>query len=53
METTGIIGSYIGVIQGMYWGYIVEKKMGTTIMGLGFRLPSLLLRGLGLRGLGV
>ena len=35
---TGIVGS-IGVIVGLYWGYIgiMEKKMETTVLGLGFR----------------
>ena len=32
METTGIIG----VIRGSYKGNIMEKKMETTIPGLGF-----------------
>ena len=45
METTGIIGwlysGYIGIIGyilGLYWDNgIMEKKMETTISGLGFR----------------
>ena len=36
METTGILG----VIYGLYWGYIgiMEKKMETTIVHCGYLL---------------
>ena len=46
METTGIIGKiyrgYIGVMLGLYWGYIgkMGNEMEITIQGLGFTLSS-------------
>ena len=42
-------------VLGLYWGYIgiMEKKMETTVMGLGFGVLGLGVLGLGFGGLGL
>ena len=39
METPIGLRWYVGAILAIYWGFIglMEKKMETTILGLGFR----------------
>ena len=49
METLGPLKGVYRSYTGLYWGYlgIMEKKMETTIWGLGFRVWSLGFRILG------